>query len=212
MKSDFLTRLHPRETSGLFGSIVRYTSYVRFSKFTLLGVAFLLLLSIVITPLWRAEGEGMRLVFTTMEKMDPKEPEMLNPKFQGVDENNQPFTITADRATQIDSNTVRLLRINADLAAEQGTRWLNVIANEALYHLDRKTITLTGNVQLFEDQGYELHTQEVLVDINAKTATSTTTFSGQGPAGMINAQGFYIANAGAVMQFSGPVTVTLYPQ
>ena len=158
-------------------------------------------------------GEGGRIVFnnTVKQAVNDVQNSMLRPHYQGVDSKNQPFTVTADKATQIDSQTVGLDNVSADLSMG-GDSWLALNAGRGKIDLTTKKLQLSNGVQLYYDGGYEFRTDYADVDMEAGTATGNAPVQGQGPAGTLVADSFSVLERGQIIRFNGNVKMTLYRQ
>lgn len=198
-----------KETDALFTSLSRYTKFVFVSKFSLLAMSFLAIFTIIIIPVLNADKEGLRIAFQNVQEKAETLPMMSNPKFQGVDEDNQPYTITADSAIQQDKQTVQLANLQADIFLNDNS-WLNVSANSGMLNTEAKTLDLTENVYLFHDKGYEFQTNRAYVDMEGHTVSGDQRVNGQGPMGTINADGFVLDQETQVLTFVGNVKMTVF--
>ena len=138
--------------------------------------------------------------------------EMLNPRFFGVDNQKQRYTITAEAAMRAAAGNeqVFLIKPAADITVERGD-WLALNADQGIYDRDSKTLALSGAVSLYADNGFEMHTDQAEVDLNSGVIESTSAVRGQGPWGLLNANGFKYAHKGDIMHFYGRPTLLLYP-
>ena len=138
--------------------------------------------------------------------------EMLNPRFFGVDNQKQRYTITAEAAMRAAAGNeqVFLIKPTADITVERGD-WLALNADQGIYDRDSKTLALSGAVSLYADNGFEMHTDQAEVDLNSGVIESTSAVRGQGPWGLLNANGFKYAHKGDIMHFYGRPTLLLYP-
>ena len=212
MKTQFWNKWIERDIEQLLVGVARYTRFVAFSKFSLAILAGILVLILIIVPLLAPEEHGMRIVFsqaTEVEASRADAPKMLNPHFQGVDKKNQPYTVTAEYAMQLDKETVRMHRLNADIRLENDS-WMSVSADEGVMGMGNKMLSLQGMVHAFYGDGYEMQTEAIDIDINNKSAVSTTQVAGQGALGSLQAAGFTITPGGETIVFNGPVNMTLY--
>jgi len=82
-------------------------------------------------------------------------------------------------------------------------------AETGQYHRGTQTLTLEGEVNLFQDQGYELHTQTAIIMLEQGSASSTTPVSSQGPFGQLQSQGFKLQDKGKIVYFTGPARLVL---
>lgn len=208
MKTQFFSRFRPREIDTLFASMARYTRFVFFSKLFLVALAASLTATVLYMALLQNGSENLRVNIAAGEKTQRETPTMTNPQFQGVDDNNQPYNITARSAIQVDADTMVLDHPTADIMLN-GTKWFALSADNATLRMKSRMLELVDNVYAFYGEGYEMRVQKVAVDINAKTARSDTAVEGRGPLGTLNAAGFMVTDSGGKIQFAGPVQVVL---
>lgn len=136
--------------------------------------------------------------------------ELLNPRFDSVDDKNQPFRITATRALQGTDDAMMLLdEPMADILLNNGS-WLALTARQGAYRQETRRLLLKDNVTLFHDAGYKVTTQELDVDMNAGTARSDTTISGHGPLGTLDAKGMRADSKAQTLIFTGPARLVIY--
>jgi len=193
---------------GLLSSIGRYTRFVVFSKMFLAILSLVMIVTIIVLPVLNADEEGLRIAFSTIKEKTDSLPVMTKPTFQGVDEKNQPYLITADSAIQHDENTIVVNRVQADLLTENET-WLSVQADSGTINTLSKTLNLNGHVKLFQDQGYEFSTDSVEVDMNTRVANGTKPISGFGPAGQIQGGAFSWDHTRRVLTFTNGVKLRI---
>lgn len=136
--------------------------------------------------------------------------ELLKPKFQSEDAKQQPYTITADKAFQEseDMDKVYLDKPVADVSLKNGA-WIAMEAKDGEYLQSSQQLKLIGNVKVFHDQGYELTTEEVDLDVQAQTANTTKPVSGHGPSGTIQGTGMQANGKDGVVIFTGPASMTI---
>lgn len=137
--------------------------------------------------------------------------EVLNPRFESRDEDRQPYTITASSAVQNNQNPdeVFLETPLADITLNSG-KWIAVESRKGLFDQKKRFLSLRGNVRLYHDDGYEIVTQSLDIDLAARTAQSTQPVSGQGPAGSIDAQGGLTADSDSgTLVLKGPARLVL---
>lgn len=194
--------------SRLLTSVRRYTRFVLFSKWLLWVLALAMLIAVVATGWINSGDHGARLVFTSAQKSANSEVVMLNPYYQGVDKNNQPFNVVADTATQKDPDTVVMHNVRADLTLKD-SRWLALTAKQGVLKLNQKKVDLAGDVDLFYDGGYEMRSQTAKVDIEAGTVEGPDPVEVQGPPGTLKSDRFRVLEKGQVMWFEGHVKVVL---
>lgn len=197
-----------RDHETLLASMAKYTKFVLFSKMFLATLSLLMIVTIIILPVINSDEEGLRIAFSTVKDKVDSLPMMTKPSFQGVDENNQPYLVTADSALQHDERTIILDKVQADIMTENQT-WLSVKATKGTIDTVGKTMNLTGKVTLMQQDGYEFQTNAVDVDMNKHTAQGTRGIVGFGPAGDIRADRFSWSHDEKIMRFEGNVQMRL---
>lgn len=208
-----MTRFHSRQVSRrerLFELLPRRSRFIFLSKLVIGALVIGLFGTMVILPMFQDDENGMRIAFSPSEGQggDDKQPVMMNPKFQGVDDENQPYTVTAERARQVYDQDIVMEKLSADLTMNDQS-WLSLSADDGLLKMKEQMLFLTGNVQMFRDDGYELKTEEMRVNIETGEAFGEKPIRGQGAMGSFLAQGFSIYDKGRRMVFTGRVTLTI---
>jgi lipopolysaccharide export system protein LptC len=189
-----------------------YSQLVGFLKFALPAVALGLATLVLIWPQLNPLDQRFRLTPVQVSMEDLENLRMVQPRYVGVDENNQPFSIVADQATQAkgSSDTTDLSLPQGDLTMTTGT-WLAMTADHGLYHQPDKALDLWGGVNLFHDGGYEISTERARVDLDRGTAQGDTPVQGQGPNSTLSGNGFRILDRGARVEVTGQSRVVLFP-
>ena len=190
----------------------RYSIFVGFMKMLLPAVAVALILLVVAWPKFVFDDNRFRL---SISKLGPEQAEsltMLNARFDGVDEENRPYTLTADMATQSEreKDLVDLELPKADITLPDGT-WLALTAQQGQYRRERQVLDLAGSVSLFHDQGFELRTESARVDLKNGTASGNQPVQGQGETGLIDAEGFRVYDRGERIVFTGKSHMFIFP-
>ena len=182
----------------------RYSIFVGCMKVVLPATAAALILLIVVWPQLDSGDSRFRIRVSDLSAGLADNLSMLNARFDGLDDKNQPFSVTADEASQTPglNNIIDLAFPKADITLEDGA-WLAVEAQEGTYDRDSKVLKLSGNVSLFHDKGYELTTDNVRVDLEASIAEGFEIVTGQGPFGSIESQGFRVLERGEQGVFHG---------
>jgi len=193
----------------IISSIARYTRFVKSAKLLLSALVVILLALIFFYPLLKKDA-GIRIAFTSSADKAAQPPtQMINANFHGFDDNNQPYNITAKTALQMDENNLVFDNINADLTLNSGA-WLNMQASKGAMRMKERMLTLNGSVEIFNDEGYELHTDALSTDLGKKIAVTESQVKGQGPMGTLKAQGAVLDGNKKTITFTGRVYVTIH--
>lgn len=136
--------------------------------------------------------------------------ELVNPRFESVDEKNQPYVITADRALQDMGDQLMILeKPVADMMLESGN-WLAIKSRQGAYTQESRKLLLKEDVELFHDDGYIIKTSELNVDMRAGLANTQTAIRGHGPMGTLNATGMEASTNAQTLKFIGPAKIVIY--
>lgn len=190
-----------------------YSRFVLLMKLALPVIAAIVVVMVVIWPELRTKPDRFQIGVSDLKIDTAGGQRVVNARFTGVDSQNRPFSVTADSVVQPkgDAELVDLEGPKADITLSSGA-WIAMTSPAGQYWRDREMLEMVGGVDLFHDEGYELHTEKARVDFKAGTATGETPVSGQGPFGTINSEGFRILESGAVVEFSGRARLVLFPE
>lgn len=189
---------------------------VNILKFILPMIAMTLMALVVLWPqIEQVQESGFRLGFSTSPEDLMENVAMSNPRFFGVDGKKQPFTVTAREAVEAKetaerSGHVYLEEPQADITLEDGS-WIALTANEGFYTETDGMLDLVGMVNMYHDNGFEIHTEEAEIAMNAGSASGDVPVDGQGPFGTIKSDsGFELEDKGAVIRFLGKSRLVIF--
>ncbi len=191
---------------------LRYTRFVGLMKVLLPVVAIVLIVLVVAWPQLQPGDERFQIGYSRINPEAAEKLSMVNARYTGVDSHDRPFTLTAESVTKLggSSDLVRLRSPEADMTTESGA-WVALRANSGLYNQTTQRLKLTGSVTVFHDAGYEFRTTRAEVDLGSGTAEGDDPVEGQGPAGLIDAEGFRILDGGDHVVFTGESHLTVFP-
>jgi len=186
----------------------KHTTLVRRMRL-ILPVLALCVIVVLIT--WK--NEDAQVLPVPREQISPEtvsQNELINPKFQSEDKDGQPYTITADKATQTaeDMNLLQLQKPVADVTLKSGG-WISLSAKNGQYQQDNGKLALDGDIKIRHDSGYEMKTEKMNIDVKSQLITSDTPVTADGASGHISARGLRADGNSKILSFVGPVTLTL---
>lgn len=194
----------PRRSPGTYIFFARYSRFVGLMKVMLPAIAAGLLGLLVAWPKFASHEEKLPIGFSHSDMAKVDTLSVRNPHYYGTDDKNLPFSVTADVATQTDPQNlvVTLEKPVADLTRSDGT---GVVVNAQIGFFRQKddTLDLMGSVNLYQDDGYEMHTESARVLIGPGNASGDEAVQGQGPAGTITGEGFRLYQRGRTIVFTG---------
>jgi lipopolysaccharide export system protein LptC len=191
-----------------------YSVFVRVMKLALPLVALTIVAVLVIRMTMRnpsTQNLAAHPQGAAAQKTTPGQIELVGPKYQGVDNQNRPYTVTADKATR-DLNApdnVQFTNPEADITLSNKT-WLAAKAKTGIFNHAADTLVLTDEVSIYHDSGYELHAQDMHIDLKNKTASTALPVQGQGPIGTIEGKNMVVQDQGNLIVFGGPATLVLF--
>lgn len=190
-----------------------YSQFVSSLKILLPALATALIILVVVWPYVAVNDRGFRVEAIKNPLEEARNLSMINARFTGFDEKNQPFTITADMANQEPgvSEQIDLQLPKADIELQDGT-WLALTARTGHYDKETQILDLFGAVNLFHDEGFEMRTEKAQVNLKEGSASGSVPVEGQGPMGNLTAEGFHVTDRGSVIHFTGKSHLTLYPE
>lgn len=190
-----------------------YSRFIRNVKFALPIIAFLL---IAITFNWN-KFEGNKIVAVEEKDVQPEirqeigKNELVNPRFESIDEKGQPFVLTADKAiqdSQSDKEQMQLENPAGELAMNSGEK-ITLRSDTGNYQQLKEFLDLNQNVILTHSQGYKLTTNTLQIDLAANRAWSEQAVRVTGPEGEINANGIEASAENGTVIFKGPAKMLL---
>ncbi|MCW8084479.1 LPS export ABC transporter periplasmic protein LptC [Sabulicella glaciei] len=190
----------PRRTPSA-GQIARRQRFVWLVKLVLPALIMALLGLLFLWP--EFEGREGRLSFRRGPSMTPEALQVVAPRYQGIDEINRPYTVTAQTARQPGQDQILLLDSpQADILLNDGA-WVYLESREGRYDRPRQALDLWGDVRLFHDGGTMFRTEAAVLQVDTGHASGNRPTQAQGPFGTIESEGFEMRDRGAVMIFTG---------
>ncbi|HCP01162.1 MAG TPA: hypothetical protein DIT35_06690, partial [Rhodospirillaceae bacterium] len=163
-------------------------------------------------PRLAPDEDSFRINLEVVGPAGGAKPQVLNPRLQGIDAAARPFQVTADFGARSDSvnggEVYDLTHPKADIVLADGS-WVALTANDGRFEAKTNTLHLAGDVNLFHDQGYEFVTTVAQVDLITSTASGDAPIIGQGPFGILDAEGFRIFDSGERVLFLGHARLTV---
>jgi lipopolysaccharide export system protein LptC len=180
-------------------------------KMLLPALALTLVALVLIWPQLARNGADIPVDQAPVTLEDVDTLRMANPRFVGLDENDQPFEIVARTATQVGDagQAVELDHPQADMVNNDGS-WVSLNADEGMWFKDASVVNLTGSVSLFHDAGHQLQTEEAMIDMGPGNVFSEVPTHGQSPGGTIEGEGMQSLDRGARIIFTGKARAVLY--
>lgn len=189
--------------------IARRRLAVRLAKWLLPLAGIGLLVAIAVWPELDRMEDRARVSFRRVLQTQPDAVRLVEPRYQGLDEQNRPFTVTADVATQTENaDVVDLDRPRADVLLTDGS-WVLLESNQGRFDKAQHQLNLWGDVTLWQDGGNLLVTAEAEVLLQEGSASGDKPVAAQGPFGTLVSEGFRLTERGQVVIFTGRARAVL---
>src|SRR4051794_23270785 len=191
------------------GQMARRRFAVAWTKRLLPALALVLLGAVVFWP--EIEGNEARSRVSFRRTVQPRAEALrvVNPRYQGIDELNRPFTITARVGQQEGAAEIlNLEEPRGDITMSDGA-WIYVQSRTGRYDKPAGKLDLAGGVTIYHDNGTMLLTEQAKVEMEAGTAEGDAPVAAQGGFGTLTAEGFRIRDRGAVVVFTGKAHAVL---
>ncbi len=190
-------------------ALARRRWFVTIAKRLLPLGAVAILLALVLAPSMRKNGAD-RVAYHMKDVANAGAgSHMQVARFHGVDQNGEPYTVTAASADQHGASTVTLTAPIGDLTQKAGD-WLMLKADHGLYDQRNQMLDLTGHVTLYRNDGTTVTAPTARIDLKDGSAASSAPVQVQGPFGTLSAQdGFSLTGRGSQIDFNGAAVLTL---
>jgi lipopolysaccharide export system protein LptC len=192
-----------------------YTVFIKILRKSFVAIALLLICAVVF---WLFFFDPANQA-STPAKITPEQPSnkasgeaaLLKAQYDGVDVEQRPYRVTADKAVRstADENLIDMIAPVADIFSADES-WLAALSKVGNFNQETSTLVLRDDVKLFYDHGIEFSMPEIKIDLKQNTAMTDEPVEGHGAQGKIKASGLRIENAGQKIIFNGPATLTLY--
>ncbi|WP_372623100.1 LPS export ABC transporter periplasmic protein LptC [Falsiroseomonas sp.] len=168
-----------------------------------------LLATVALWPEFESAADRGRVAFRRVAEVQPTALHIVEPRYQGLDEQNQPYTVTAATAVQEgEEQAVQLQEPRADLELNDGG-WVYLEAREGRYDRPGSRLDLAGDVTIHHDDGTQFVTPRAELDIAGGDASGDDPVAAQGPFGTLTAEGFRLYDRGQVVVFTGRARAVL---
>lgn len=190
---------------------VVHSQIVSLLKLLLPAVAVALVALVLLWPQLGPLEQRLGLKTLAVGMEDLENLRMVNPRYVGSDSQDQPYTVTADQATQASgkADITDLARPKGDIALKSG-RWLALSADSGRYYKNDRILDLAGGVNLSRDDGYEIVTSQARIDLAQNRAEGQQPVLGHGPDMEIQGQGFRIEQEGSRIVVTGPSRLVIH--
>ena len=186
-----------------------YSKFIKTIKFVFLGISILMLLLIVINN----RQSQIKIVgdkFSYSEKIDESINQVLvKPIFMGLNKEEQPFKVTASKATRFkeETNTFYLENPIGEILIDNNKYYLS--GNNGVYDKNIQELKINGDVKFNNNLDLKFSTTEVFFDFKKQVLFGEKDVSGYRNNTKIDSQGIKILNKENKIIFTGKTKLLL---
>ncbi|NHO32495.1 LPS export ABC transporter periplasmic protein LptC [Acetobacter fallax] len=183
--------------------LARRQTMLRWAKWVLPGLALLLLSSIAVWPEIDRMMHASHTALTEATRLKLESGNLEGAIYRSVDTHGRPFMITAKTAHQIDQDRIDLVSPAADTLTQSG-QWLYLQSENGVYMQHEQILDLTKEVTLYRDDGLMMRGPLADIDMHEGVVASDDWVHVEGPFGVLDAKGYFLAEHDGIAQFRGP--------
>lgn len=186
-----------------------YSKFIKTIKFVFLGISILMLLLIVINN----RQSQIKIVgdkFSYSEKIDGSINQVLvKPIFMGLNKEEQPFKVTASKATRLkeETNTFYLENPIGEILIDNDKYYLS--GKNGVYDKNIQELKINGDVKFNNNLDLKFSTTEVFFDFKKQVLFGDKAVSGYRNNTKIDSQGIKILNKENKIIFTGKTKLLL---
>ncbi|MFL2650162.1 MAG: LPS export ABC transporter periplasmic protein LptC [Alphaproteobacteria bacterium] len=186
-----------------------YSKFIKTIKFIFLAISILMLVLIIINN----RQNQIKIVgekFSYTEKIDGSINQVLvKPIFMGLNKKEQPFKVTASKATRFkeESNTFYLENPVGEILIDNDKYFLS--GNSGIYDKNIQELKINGDVKFNNNLDLKFSTTEVLFDFKDQILFGEKAVSGYRNNSKIDSQGIKILNKENKIIFTGKTKLLL---
>ena len=186
-----------------------YSKFIKTIKFVFLGISILMLLLIVINN----RQSQIKIVgnkFSYSEKIDGSINQVLvKPIFMGLNKKEQPFKVTASKATRFkeETDTFYLENPIGEILIDNDKYYLS--GNNGVYDKNIQELKINGDVKFNNNLDLKFSTTEVFFDFKKQVLFGEKAVSGYRNNTKIDSQGIKILNKENKIIFTGKTKLLL---
>jgi len=209
-RSEDLGFLSGYRSDAEFEKAARHSSRVRLLRIVLPIVGMVVIMGVIGSLLL----QKMLLPDVEIANIEVNDGKLImeNPNLNGMDENQRPYRLKADRAIQDAENpaVVELQSIVATLPMDNDIS-ANISAGNGVYDSDAKTLVLTKEVEVKTTDGMEIYLRDADVDIDSGSLQTRSPITATSAQADISSASLLVEDGGGRLVFEGNVRMTLRP-
>lgn len=185
------------------GALLRRRWLIRATKWLLPVAALGLLSAVALWPEFDRAEDRARVSFRRVTQGAAEAVRVLQPRYQGLDDQARPYNVTASAASQTATDApIALEGPRADVFLSGGA-WALLESARGVYDRAAGILDLQGDVTVWRDDGTTMRTESARIEVSAGRAQGNQAVAAQGPFGTLTADGFQLEDRGKIVIFTG---------
>lgn len=166
--------------------------------------AFLLASMMLIWPAFVEQKDKFSVAVPAVNISQGADVDMENVRFFSKDKRENPMNVTAVSVQEVDASK-KILKLNSPKAVYKTADniLLTSVSPYALAFQNEKYLYFEKDILSTTDTGYEAVSEKVTYDYDLNTISSDSNVFIKGGAGMLRAEGFFVTDKGAKINFKG---------
>ncbi|MFN7039115.1 MAG: LPS export ABC transporter periplasmic protein LptC [Alphaproteobacteria bacterium] len=191
--------------------IRKHNKRVKLTKIICVGLAFLLGVILVFSPLIKPLKQHLLLNLATSKTFTPQLQDKLSvakAEFYSSSDKGEPFELFAKSVSQNSDGEVLLHNISANLNVNTDQEMI-LSSESAIWMQQQKFLKLIGNVKIKADNDYEIETLEANLDLKNNFFNGSKQVKIDSKIGKLVANGFSFSKNENILNFNGPIKLSI---
>ena len=188
---------------------MQYSIIVKSLKYFLLFSSIAIFTILIIKSLNQKSANQNSLITFESEEVSSTTQVLKKPLFMGLDKKQQPFRISAQKATRFTSseNIFNLDKPNGEI--ETNSEKFYIFGNKGVYDNNNQTLLINGDVEFTNKNSIKFETSVAEFDFRKQILTGNESVIGRKNDSIIKSEGFKIINKENKVIFFGKSYLTL---
>jgi len=189
----------------------RHRQFVTSMRVVLTLMAVGLAAAIILWPILNEEEVTFTLSYEDVARSNDQV-RMVNPRYDGTDSQNRPFSISARSGVQEspEDPVIRLTGISAEFQIDKDVK-IDAYSNEGIFRFRDQQLELDGTVRIQTTDGYKFEGEGAEFDLATHMVKSDKKITGSGPVGFFEAPKFELNIDDRRALFEGGVHMQIDP-
>jgi len=188
---------------------MQYSIIIKSLKYFLLFLSISIFTILIIKSVTQKNGSQNNLITFESEEVSSTTQVLKKPLFMGLDKKQQPFRISAQKATRFteSENIFNLDKPNGEI--ESNSEKFFIYGNTGVFNNSEQTLLINGDVEFTNKDSMKFETSEAKFDFRKQILIGNESVIGRKNDSIIKSEGFKIINKENKVIFFGKSYLTL---